>query len=85
MPIMPTQKNKITWVVRRYNYETGKHEIINVFTSKEECHKFTYSCRKNVIETKEPFNFSYEGLKDFRPDLHHEKLMEEWGYNDINK
>jgi len=82
MPIMPTRKDGKIYVVRKFNYLTGHHEIIKYFEKKEEAHAYTYACRKNADETREPWNYNYELITDRRPDLHHERLMEEWGYKD---
>ena len=79
--IMPTQKPKWSWVVRRFNYMTGHHEIIKSFDKKEEAHFYTRTCRENADLLGDPYNFVYEKIER-RPDLHHERLKEEWGYKD---
>lgn len=77
--IMPTQKPNWTWVVRQYNYKTGEHEIVNRFDEKEKAHFEVV--RLKELHKDEHLNFEYEKIEKGRPDLHHERLKEEWGYN----
>lgn len=82
--IMPTPKPMWKWVVRRYNYESGQHMIVQSFKTKEEAHVRVRELR--VFDKDKPFNYNYEKIEAGRPDLHHERLKEEWGYkNDVNK
>lgn len=78
--IMPTPKPNEMWkyVVRRYNYETGEHAVIQEFEHKEEAHFRVRELREH--DRDKPFNYEYEKVEKGRPDLHHERLKEEWGY-----
>lgn len=78
--IIPTPKPMWKWVVRQYFWKTGRHEIIKSYDSQEEARDYVRQLREKEKETRGSSNYEYEKVEAGRPDLHHERLMEEWGY-----
>lgn len=78
--IMPTQKPSWIWVVRQYSWKTGRHEIIKTYETQEEAREYVKQLKKKELETGGSSNYEYEKIEKGRPDLHHERLKEEWGY-----